>query len=225
MIRYLMSKTCTLALSRYLALWCTFPTMGLVFLPNSLPSIFNLSRMPSIINPLNIIASESKTSTCPQEIQSLTTLMLRDLPGYANRAMQRSRRLGLESSNSYVVVAGNPDFNPINTDLNPRLGNGTPGDNPPQHFSERQLQQVFFTTLNREYQGSRLVEVQEFHRLFLVQTSQGWQLALMYSRTGSTGSPSPQSVTPVRESLNSAVGQAVSTWLRDCQAGTLRNYE
>lgn len=199
--------------------------MGLAFFPTSLPSILNLFEIPSIVNPLLNIASEPKTFTCPQDIQSLTTLMLRDLPGYANRAMQRSRRLGLESSNAYVVVAGNPDFNPINTDINPSLGSGTQGDIATQRFSDQQLQQVFFTTLNREYQGSRLVEVQEFHRLFLVRTSQGWQLTLMYSRSGSTGSQSPQALTPVRESLNSTVGQAVSTWLRDCQAGTLRNYE
>lgn len=179
---------------------------------------------------LGLAASEVRNSTCPQDIQSLTTLMLRDLPGYANRVMQRSRRLGLGSSNSYVVVAGNPDFTPINTDINPSFGSGTQGDiatqrlsdDATQRLNDRELQQVFFTTLNREYQGSRLVEVQEFHRLFLVNTSQGWQLTLMYSRSGSVGSQSPQAPTPVRESLNSAVGQAVSTWLRDCQAGTIR---
>ncbi len=226
-----MSKTWTLALGRYFALWCTFPTMGLVMLPTISPSlnILNssmpiLSRVSSIVNTASI-ASEPKNSTCPQDIQSLTTLMLRDLPGYANRAMQRSRRLGSGSSNSYVVVAGNPDFNPINTDINPISGIGIQSDIATQRLGERQLQQVFFTTLNREYQGSRLVEVQEFHRLFLVQTSQGWQLTLMYSRSGSIGSQSPQAPTPVRESLNSAVGQAVSTWLRDCQAGTLKNHE
>jgi hypothetical protein len=221
-----MSKTWALALGRPMALWCTLPTMGLAFLPGSSPSfnILNLLKMPSIVNPANI-DSEPKNSTCPQEIQSLTNLMLRDLPGYANRAMQRSRRLGLGSSNSYVVVAGNPDFNPINTDINPSFGSGTQPDIARQRFSDRELHQVFFTTLNREYQGSRLVEVQEFHRLFLINTSQGWQLTLMYSRSGSIGSQSPPALTPVRESLNSAVGQAVSTWLRDCQAGTIRNYE
>jgi hypothetical protein len=221
-----MGKTWALALGRYIALWCTLPTMGLAFLPNSLSSlnILNLSRIPSIVNSPRV-ATEPKNSTCPQEIQSLMTLMLRDLPGYTNRVMQRSRRLGSISSNSYVVVAGNPDFNPINTDINPQLGSGTQPDIARQRFSERELQQVFFTTLNREYQGSRLVEVQEFHRLFLVNTSQGWQLTLMYSRSGSLGSQSPPALTPVRESLNSAVGQAVSIWLRDCQAGTIRNYE
>lgn len=163
------------------------------------------------------MASAPKNFTCPQDIQSLTNLMLRDLPGYANRVMQRSIRLNSSGLSSYVFVAGNPDFNPINTDLSPQ-------SEATQRLDDRQLQQVFFTTLNREYQGGRILEVQEFHRLFLVQTSQGWQLALMYSRSGSISSPS-QALTPVRESINSAVGQAVSTWLRDCQAGTLRNSE
>lgn len=189
-------------------------------------------QISSILNPLTI-DSASKSSTCPQDIQSLTTLMLRDLPGYANRVMQRSTSLNSGGLSSYVLVAGNPDFNPINTDLDPQSGNGTQSDiatqrlidNATQRLNDRELQQVFFTTLNREYQGGRITEVQEFHRLFLVQTSQGWQLALMYSRSGSVGSQSSQALTPVRESINSAVGQAVSTWLRDCQARTLRNSE
>ncbi len=121
-----------------------------------------------------------------------------------------------------MVAAGNPEFNPINTDLNPvpenlnnPLLNPSQGNNSPENL---ELQQVFFTTLNREYQGNRLVENQEFHRLFLVQTNQGWQLALMYSRSRL----SPQQIlTPPRDSLNSAVGQAVKIWLRDCQAGAL----
>ncbi len=207
-------------LSWYVALGSAPPAVALAAFPN-ISSMLNLS--PAVSAPKNF--------TCPQDIQSLTNLMLRDLPGYANRVMQRSIRLNSGGLSSYVFVAGNPDFNPINTDLSPQLGNRTQSnqnnqsnqsDTATQRLNDRQLQQVFFTTLNREYQGGRILEVQEFHRLFLVQTSQGWQLALMYSRS-SIGSPSLQTLTPVRESLNSAVGQAVSTWLRDCQAGTLRS--
>ena len=164
-------------------------------------------------------AAEVKPSSCPQDLPSLTTLLLRDLPSYANRVTQRSRRLRLESTNSYVIIAGNPDFNPLNTDINPPLETTPPNSNQPNN---QELRQVFFTTLNREYQGSRIVEVQEFHRLFLVQTSRGWQLALMYSRSSTQ---SQQNLTPTRESMNSAVGQAVITWLRDCQAGTIRSHE
>lgn len=194
-------------LSWPVALGFTPPTVAVVAFPN----------ISSMLNRATAIAAP-KNSTCPQDIQSLTTLMLRDLPGYANRVMQRSIRLNSGGLSSYVVVAGNPDFNPINTDLIPQ-------SEATQRPRNQQLQQVFFTTLNREYQGGRITEVQQFHRLFLVQTSQGWQLALMYSRSGSSGSQSSQALTPVRESINSAVGQAVSTWLRDCQAGTLRNSE
>ena len=201
-------------LSWYVALGSAPPAVALAAFPN-ISSMLNLS--PAISAPKNF--------TCPQDIQSLTNLMLRDLPGYANRVMQRSIRLNSDGLSSYVVVAGNPDFNPINTDLSPQSASRTQGDIATQRLNDQQLQQVFFTTLNREYQGGRILEVQEFHRLFLVQTSQGWQLALMYSRSGNIGSQPSQALTPVRESINSAVGQAVSTWLRDCRAGTLRNSE
>ena len=201
-------------LSWYVALGSAPPAVALAAFPN-ISSMLNLS--PAVSAPKNF--------TCPQDIQSLTNLMLRDLPGYANRVIQRSIRLNSDGLSSYVVVAGNPDFNPINTDLSPQPENRTQSDIATQRLNDRQLQQVFFTTLNREYQGGRSLEVQEFHRLFLVQTSQGWQLALMYSRSGNIGSQPSQALTPVRESINSAVGQAVSTWLRDCQAGTLRNSE
>ena len=201
-------------LSWYVALGSAPPAVALAAFPN-ISSMLNLS--PAVSAPKNF--------TCPQDIQSLTNLMLRDLPGYANRFIQRSIRLNSDGLSSYVVVAGNPDFNPINTDLSPQPENRTQSDIATQRLNDRQLQQVFFTTLNREYQGGRSLEVQEFHRLFLVQTSQGWQLALMYSRSGNIGSQPSQALTPVRESINSAVGQAVSTWLRDCQAGTLRNSE
>ena len=201
-------------LSWYVALGSAPPAVALAAFPN-ISSMLNLS--PAISAPKNF--------TCPQDIQSLTNLMLRDLPGYANRVMQRSIRLNSGGLSSYVVVAGNPDFNPINTDLSPQSASRTQGDIATQRLNDQQLQQVFFTTLNREYQGGRILEVQEFHRLFLVQTSQGWQLALMYSRSGNIGSQPSQALTPVRESINSAVGQAVSTWLRDCRAGTLRNSE
>lgn len=161
-------------------------------------------------------------STCPRDLRSLTSLLLRDLPSYANRVSQRSHHLISGSTTSYLIVAGNPDFTPITTDINSssNFSQVNPQGNL-QNNSQRdgELQQVFFTTLHREYQGRRMVETQEFHRLFLVQTSQGWQLTLMYSRIGLPN----QQLTPPQESLNSAIGQAVSIWLRDCQAGTIRN--
>lgn len=162
-------------------------------------------------------------SSCPQDLASLTNLLLQDLPSYTNRLLQRSIPLNPRNpTRVYMVVAGNPEFNPISTDLNPVPENlNNPLLNPSQSnnsLENPEMQQVFFTTLNREYLGNRLVENQEFHRLFLVQTNQGWQLALMYSR--SRLSPQ-QLLTPPRDSLNSAVGQAVKVWLRDCQAGAL----
>ncbi len=138
---------------------------------------------------------------CPQDLPSLIDQLLRDLPSYANRAFRRSQPPG--ANGYYVILAGNPDFTPITTDL----------------AGPTNLQQVFFTTLSRQYYGQRIVEQQEFHRLFLTQTSQGWRLAMLFSTT-SLGPGQPP--TPPRETSNQAFGQAIALWLRDCQAGSLR---
>gem|GEM_PF-526755 len=175
------------------------------------------------VNQTNRSGINQNKSSCPQDLVSLTNLLLQDLPSYTNRLMQRSIPLNPRNpTRVYMVAAGNPEFNPINTDLNPvpeNLNNPLLNSSQSNNSLENsEMQQVFFTTLNREYPGNRLVENQEFHRLFLVQTNQGWQLALMYSR--SRLSPQ-QLLTPPRDSLNSAVGQAVKIWLRDCQAGAI----
>jgi hypothetical protein len=156
----------------------------------------------------------TKSPNCPADLETLTSWLLRDLPSYANRVMQRSRRLSRTvDSFSYVVVAGRPEFEPLS--LGP--GQYTPADpatevEPPQ--------QVFFTTLERQYRSGKAINTQLYHWVFLTQTPDGWRLAMMFSRIGSSSAGRPP--TPPRESSNGVVGQGVSTWLRDCRAGAIR---
>jgi hypothetical protein len=157
--------------------------------------------------------TSAKPATCPANVETLTSLLIRDLPSYANRIMQRSRRLSRTSSFSYVVVAGRPEFVPLPL---------TPSQLPPtsSEADSEPPQQLFLTTLERQYVGGKAVEFQLYHWLFLTQTPGGWRLALMFSRIGSS-SPG-RSPTPPQESSNGIVGQAVITWLRDCSAGAIR---
>jgi hypothetical protein len=139
--------------------------------------------------------------------------MLKDLPSYANRVMGRTRRLTPTSEPPiYFVLAGRPEFEPLT--LGP--GQYTP---PASIANLEPPKQVFFTTLERQYRGGKALNRQLYHWLFLAQTRDGWRLAMMYSRIGSAPGRPP---TPPMESSRGIVGQAVTTWLRDCRVGGIR---
>ncbi|MCA1992813.1 MAG: hypothetical protein LDL41_12380 [Coleofasciculus sp. S288] len=163
--------------------------------------------------PPSILPSVTLQS-CPSDVKALTTLLLRDLPSYANRVIQRSRRLDRTVDTfSYVLVAGNPEFEPLT------LGPGG-YSNPASVANAEPPQQVFLTTLERQYNRGKAIYTQHYHWLFLTQTSDGWRLALMFSRIGSSSGERPP--TPPRESSDGTIGQAVKIWLRDCRAGAIR---
>ena len=154
-----------------------------------------------------------KSSNCPKDVETLTEKLLLDLPSYANRISQSARRLNRTVDiYSYVLVAGRPEFAPLT------LG---PGEyNPADSTGPQQPQQVFLTTLERQYTAGKAVELQQYHWLFLTQTSSGWRLAIMFSRTGTY--PSKRPPTPPRDSSDGVVAQAIRTWLRDCQGGAIQ---
>jgi hypothetical protein len=169
----------------------------------------SLSQSP-VANPQSPIPS----STCPADVSTLTSQLLKDLPSYANRVIQRARRLDRTvDSFSYVLVAGNPEFEPLS------LGSGEYTSSAPDTDSEPE--QVFLTTLERQYRDGRAFYRQHYHWLFLTQTPDGWRLVLIFSRIGSASEGRPP--TPPRESGNGVIGQAVNLWLRDCRLGTLRS--
>ncbi|MEQ8957374.1 MAG: hypothetical protein RLP02_05525, partial [Coleofasciculus sp. C2-GNP5-27] len=152
----------------------------------------------------------AQSATCPSDVETLTSLMLRDLPDYANRVIQRSRPVNEDVDIIlYIIVAGRAEFQPLT--LGPGSYNSVTAANvePPQ--------QVFFTTLERQYVEGGAIERESFHWLFLTHTDSGWRLAMMFTRLGS---PSPERPpTPPRESSDGIIGRAVQLWLRDCRAG------
>ena len=168
---------------------------------------------------------------CPTDTAELTELMLRDLPNYTNRVLQRTVAVlpPAEADEqreregefvrepyrpSHVLIAGQANLTPL--DLNDyTYTTSTEAGGP--------LKQVFFTTLSRQYFGLRDSEVQEYHWLFLTQTTDGWRRAFMFSSVDNA--QSTRAALPPFESSGSSVGQAVQLWLRDCRAGAIASLE
>jgi hypothetical protein len=155
----------------------------------------------------------SSRIACPADLKTLIELMLPDLPGYANRVIQRSRSVVSPSSpvnlTSYVIVTGRAEFEPIplkNKQYTP--------------FAADSTEQVFFTTLDRQYSRDRATDLQNFYWLFLTPTESGWRLVNLYSQLASLHSGDPP--LPSQEVSNGIIGQAIRLWLRDCYAGALR---
>ena len=137
-----------------------------------------------------------------------------DLPSYANRVTQRARRRR-RSSNiySYVLVAGKPEFQPLPINSGGYNANG-------QKSTATGVEQVFFTTLERQYIAGKIVESQQFHWLLLTPSNTGWRLVMMFTQIGRDSKS--EVVSPPRDSSKGVIAQAVKTWLRDCQAGSVR---
>lgn len=153
-----------------------------------------------------------KNSCSEQSLETLTAQLLRDLPNYANRATQRARRLSRRAEvYSYMLVAGRPEFKPLPL---------KPGGDDADIYQSEGVEQVFFTTLQRQYISKKSVELQDFHRLFLTKTKNGWTLVMMFTQTGVY--PKNQPPSPPRDTSNSAVAQGIKAWLRDCEAGSVR---
>ncbi|WP_181357650.1 hypothetical protein [Stenomitos frigidus] len=159
------------------------------------------SRLPSLL---------TRKFSCPAVLEPLTAALLRDLPGYINRSNFRLASRP-KTNPTYAIVASQPDFVPLPADSSEYP---SPKD--------ANLHQVFFTVLERQYAGKQVVEFQQFHWLFLTQTADGWQLALLFSRIGSYPSDR-QPVTPPRDSSQSATAEAIRNWLRSCEAGAVKS--
>lgn len=173
-----------------------------------------LVSLVSIVFPRAALSTQNPRFSCPADLETLIALLLRDLPSYANRVTQRARRRSRSVEvYSYVILAGRPEFEPLT--LGP--GEYTP---PAPNSSSEDLQQVFITTLERQYVGNKPVQLQQYHWLFLIKTESGWRLAIMFSQTGLY--PAFRPPTPPRESSEGVIGQAIQIWLRDCRAGVIR---
>lgn len=150
----------------------------------------------------------SRGIACPADLETLIALMLQDLPSYANRVNQRSQRQQ-EKLISYMIVAGKPEFEPITLKKQQYIP-----------FDPDSAEQVFFTTLERQYSRDKAVDLQSFYWLFLAETDRGWRLALLYVQLASLYPGDPP--LPPQEASDGVVGQAIRLWLRDCRAGGVR---
>ncbi|MFM1841738.1 MAG: hypothetical protein RLZZ490_471 [Cyanobacteriota bacterium] len=163
--------------------------------------------MGMITYPLPVQAEQSAPKPCSQPLTTLIPQLLTDLPSYTNRVTQRAQMFDLEIPlDTYILIVGNADFDPLplpQQQWQPTVKNTT--------------QQVFFTTLEREYTQQRAIERQNFYWAFFVQTRQGWQLAVLYQQLGGESPNSPTS--PRRDASTGSIAQGINLWLRDCQAG------
>lgn len=156
---------------------------------------------------------------CPSDPQVLAAQLLADLPSYANRVSSRNLDLSTNPIQpvTTILVASAPDFTPL--DLSQLFPAGAASDREP----DTDLQQVFFTTLERQYWQGRPASLQHYHWLFLAPTQDGWHMALLFSSLGSYPNSGPlgsvgRPPTPPQESSDGIIGQAIRLWLRDCRA-------
>ena len=163
-------------------------------------SLLLASSQPAPIRP---------ATACPQDLEVLAGLLVRDLPVYTNRVLQRSvADLSKDYRPAYVIAASLPETAPL--DILDQVYTTDPA-------AAAQTRQLFFTTLARQYDGLEATLVRHFHWLFLAPDADGWYLAFMFSQIEVPGEP----MMPPRDSTRGSVGQGVATWLRDCRAGAV----
>jgi hypothetical protein len=152
----------------------------------------------------------SAPDICPERVDSLTNLLVRDLPSYGNRIVQK-RRNRTDKVYSSILTASVPDLQPI----------AIVSREYPSRFPQAAPTQVFITTLENQYTGTKSAQLQQFHWLFLAKTQQGWRLVNIYSRTG--GFPlADKLISPPIESSKTIIGEAVRIWLNDCYVGKVK---
>ena len=145
-------------------------------------------------------------TSCPQDFDTLTTLLVRDIPSYTNRILQSSvADIPSAYRPAYVIAANHPERAPL--EIKDRVYTTDSSDSEP-------LRQLFFTTLERQYSGLETISISHFHWLFLAPTDYGWEMVFMFSAIEAEDSIQ----IPPRDSSQGSVGQAVKRWLTDCKA-------
>lgn len=196
---------------QYLFLFPLLEINQALILPSHIQSQ-NLLNRPSIEQVLTV---DANSNSCSQELELLTNSLLRDLPNYSNRIIQRTQNMSRDAGiSTFILTAGRGEFEPL--DL-PQI--------PYSNSTVESTRQIFFTTLERQYitdsrnsesPQTRKLERETYHWLFLTPTTQGWRMVAMYSRFGSSGQNNLP--TPAQDSSKGIIGQAIQLWLKDCRA-------
>ncbi|NET29467.1 hypothetical protein [Okeania sp. SIO1I7] len=160
-------------------------------------------RKPRIeIEKIESTEPPKQKSTCREnsdDLEILATDLILDLPGYVNREIQRDRQSNEDYLERNIVIAGRPEFEPLPIDDMP--------------FFQEDINQIFLTTLERQYPGSQVVELQKFHWLFLRKSQRQWELVNMFSIEESLlGSLPPQ----LEDSSNGVFARGIRFWLEKC---------
>ena len=140
------------------------------------------------------------------EMAEMMPQLLADLPSYSNRVIQRARKLDRqEDTFNYVIETGLPDFRPLPLKQ--------------QQFTAEAVdttEQIFFTTLDKQYIDDATVYFENHHWLFVTPASQGWAMVHLFSIVDR---PAPGAIiVPPRNTTNGSVGKAIQLWLRDYNA-------
>ncbi|BAQ63707.1 hypothetical protein [Geminocystis sp. NIES-3709] len=174
-----------------LFIWCNYP---------------NIALAETVIN----------KKKCDYNLDDLSKLLVKDIPDYANRVIQRSRIHShpLDFFPIYVITAGNTELQSLPLAQNQYKTTL-------KSSSEDDIKQVFFTTLERQYSSNDLIiETQNFHWLMVTETPKGWQMIMLLTKLGYPDDLNNQNFisSPPRDSSEGIIGQSVKLWLRDCQS-------
>jgi hypothetical protein len=167
-------------------------------------------------HPKNVLAETVNNSQkCSSNLEDLANSLVKDIPDYANRIIQRSRIHShpLEFFPIYVITASKPDLQtlPLSQTQYKSLIKSTLNND---------VKQIFFTTLERQYStNNRIIKTQNFHWLILTQTPKDWQVVTVLSKLGYPRDSNNQSFisSPPLDTTQGIIGQAIILWLRDCQ--------
>lgn len=167
--------------------------------------------------PKNMLAETVNNSQkCSSNLEDLANSLVKDIPDYANRIIQRNRIHShpLEFFPIYVITSSKPDLQtlPLNQTQYKSLIKSTLNND---------VKQIFFTTLERQYStNNRIIETQNFHWLILTQTPKDWQVVMVLSKLGYPRDSANQNFisSPPLDTTQGIIGQAVILWLRDCQS-------
>ena len=122
--------------------------------------------------------------TCPADFPSLSAALAKDLPDYLNRVYSRLR------IKREVMTISQPELEPLPL--------------APDQARDRLPQQVFLSILER--QTGKAETSQRAYWLFVVPTSNGWRLSMVFMRIGQT---------PPVDVSDAAIADATNKWLRD----------
>ncbi len=179
----------------------------------SVLTIFN-SLFLSCYYSQNVLAENViNPQKCPDNLENLGDLLVKDLADYGNRIIQRNRIFShdLEFFPIYIITVGK-------TDLQPLPLKQTQYKSPIKLQEEDPVKQIFFTTLERQYSSNnRIIETQNFHWLLLTKTPQGWRMIMLLTKLGYPNDSQNFISSPPRDSSDGIIAQSVKLWLRDCQ--------